>query len=60
MRREGSGCSRGELGDLRGLHCNLVWDLGNEIATPLRGNPKHEILNPKQYGMCKIPMTKTV
>jgi hypothetical protein len=31
-----------------------------EIATPLRGNPKHEILNPKQYLMSKIPMTKAI
>jgi hypothetical protein len=25
-----------------------IWNLANEITTPLRGNPKHEILNPKQ------------
>jgi len=27
---------------------------------PLAGNPKHEILNPKQYRITKISMTKTV
>jgi hypothetical protein len=25
---------------------------------PLRGNPKHEILNPKQYQITKIPMAR--
>ena len=29
-----------------------------EAAAPTNQNPKHEILNPKQYRMTKIPMTK--